>query len=282
MSRHDEAMERAAEAAYYQYWAVTASTCGKWRNLEESSRVHWRGVARAAIAAAWEGPNPEKLVEAAREAAASVADVVADEAEAEIRDSGITHIEASTLPSVCREIAQNIRAGMHAISPPASGGRDGWVRVPREPTDEMVSAAGGALKQYIESLSVESRSKLRPRKIRSGDTAGYKIAPRVKARVRWQAMIDAAPALTKQDAAVAGEEQDNPSSGCTPSPSDAAGAGEVERLREALRKIALTPAMPFPDPGAHSWRAWGSAVHLAWCQIQQIARTTLTPGKGER
>lgn len=39
----------------------------------------------------------------------------------------------------------------------------------------------------------------------------------------------------------------------------------------SLEKIRRTPSMPFPDPGAHSWQAWGRAVHRAWIDIQRIA-----------
>lgn len=44
---------------------------------------------------------------------------------------------------------------------------------------------------------------------------------------------------------------------------------------DALKKIVRTPAMPFPDPGAHSWRAFYEAVHSAYVQIQFIAREAL-------
>jgi hypothetical protein len=44
---------------------------------------------------------------------------------------------------------------------------------------------------------------------------------------------------------------------------------------DALKKIVRTPAMPFPDPGAHSARAFYEAVHSAYVHIQFIARTAL-------
>jgi hypothetical protein len=44
---------------------------------------------------------------------------------------------------------------------------------------------------------------------------------------------------------------------------------------DALKKIVRTPAMPFPDPGAHSARAFYEAVHSAYVQIQFIAREAL-------
>lgn len=49
-----------------------------------------------------------------------------------------------------------------------------------------------------------------------------------------------------------------------------------ERLREVLQTIIRTPSRPFPDAGAHSFRAWGLAVFQAWKTIQHIARTALT------
>lgn len=69
-------------------------------------------------------------------------------------------------------------------------------------------------------------------------------------------------------------------------------ADEIERLRassarekrmeEALEKIRRTPSMPFPDPGAHSARAWGVAVYTAWKQIQGIAYVALSSdGRGQ-
>jgi hypothetical protein len=44
---------------------------------------------------------------------------------------------------------------------------------------------------------------------------------------------------------------------------------------DALKKIVRTPAMPFPDAGAHSARAFYEAVHSAYVQIQCIAREAL-------
>jgi hypothetical protein len=46
-------------------------------------------------------------------------------------------------------------------------------------------------------------------------------------------------------------------------------------LYDAMRKIVRTPAMPFPDPGAHSARAFYEAVHAAYVQIQFIAREAI-------
>jgi hypothetical protein len=46
---------------------------------------------------------------------------------------------------------------------------------------------------------------------------------------------------------------------------------ELEALRAAVSAIRRTPAMPFPDPGAHSWEAFARRVHKAWNDIQKIA-----------
>jgi len=54
----------------------------------------------------------------------------------------------------------------------------------------------------------------------------------------------------------------------------------IEELEKALERISRTPTMPFPDAGAHSVAAWGSAVYLAWKQIQNIARAALSPSNG--
>lgn len=50
---------------------------------------------------------------------------------------------------------------------------------------------------------------------------------------------------------------------------------ERERFRAALNTIARTPAMPFPDPGAHSARAYHEAVFVAWSRSNQTARAAL-------
>lgn len=61
---------------------------------------------------------------------------------------------------------------------------------------------------------------------------------------------------------------DTPTAGETASPC-------VARY-EALLSITLIPAMPFPDPGAHSWRAFGEAVYRAYCDIQRTAKQALS------
>lgn len=56
---------------------------------------------------------------------------------------------------------------------------------------------------------------------------------------------------------------------------DSARTVAFNAMREALNKIRCTPAMPFPNPDAHSWRAFGEAVRKAWRETQGIARTAL-------
>lgn len=46
----------------------------------------------------------------------------------------------------------------------------------------------------------------------------------------------------------------------------------ADEAEAKLYKIARTPVMPFPDPGAHSERAFSDAVYRAWSDIQRIAR----------
>ena len=45
-----------------------------------------------------------------------------------------------------------------------------------------------------------------------------------------------------------------------------------ERLRaarEMINECRRIPVLPFPDPDAHSWQAFGTAVHRAWSNIQR-------------
>jgi hypothetical protein len=49
----------------------------------------------------------------------------------------------------------------------------------------------------------------------------------------------------------------------------------VAALREALGVIRHIPVKPFPDAGAHSWRAFGEAVFGAWSDIQRVAEAAL-------
>lgn len=59
-------------------------------------------------------------------------------------------------------------------------------------------------------------------------------------------------------------------------------AKDAERMRAALNTIARTPAMPFPDPGAHSARAYHEAVFVAWSRSNQTARAALAQIEQER
>lgn len=54
-------------------------------------------------------------------------------------------------------------------------------------------------------------------------------------------------------------------------PATPAAADVLAETRDAFTKILRTPAMPFPDPGAHSLEAYAQAVHSAWCQMRFIA-----------
>lgn len=49
----------------------------------------------------------------------------------------------------------------------------------------------------------------------------------------------------------------------------------VRELEEALQNIRSIPPMPFPDPIAHSWHAYGTAIRRAYCNIQNIASEVL-------
>lgn len=46
-------------------------------------------------------------------------------------------------------------------------------------------------------------------------------------------------------------------------------ADDAEAKLAAIRRI---PLKPFPDPGGHSWMAFGNSVYHAWSDIQRIAR----------
>lgn len=52
---------------------------------------------------------------------------------------------------------------------------------------------------------------------------------------------------------------------------------EVERLKKAHEQILRIPYKPFPDPVAHSWKAYGLAVLAAYQNIRHIARAALAP-----
>ncbi len=109
-----------------------------------------------------------------------------------IQDAGIACDYARTALDLL-SLSKRETCGAGAAALPAQHTTPGgWVLVPREPTEEMIRAGGGALKAYIDGLSPEERAKLKPRKTGKSDNAGYNIRPQIKASVRWQAMIDAA------------------------------------------------------------------------------------------
>lgn len=57
---------------------------------------------------------------------------------------------------------------------------------------------------------------------------------------------------------------------------------ERDALRAALNAIARIPAMGFPDPGAHSARAYHEAVFVAWSRSNQTARAALAQIEKEK
>jgi hypothetical protein len=42
----------------------------------------------------------------------------------------------------------------------------------------------------------------------------------------------------------------------------------IQQLAKLLQSALRIPAMPFPDPGAHSWQAYAQAVHAAYCAVR--------------
>lgn len=63
-----------------------------------------------------------------------------------------------------------------------------YVRVPVEPTDDMITASRQALGKYILSLSAEEREKT------VGKKGGFRLHDEsLKAKIRYKAMIAAAP-----------------------------------------------------------------------------------------
>jgi hypothetical protein len=78
-----------------------------------------------------------------------------------------------------------------SASPQVAQSDEHSVMVPVEPTEEMLRAAKGALKAYIDALPYEERSKHSPR--HPGDYPGYRVSPVLKYRLRWAAMLAARP-----------------------------------------------------------------------------------------
>lgn len=66
---------------------------------------------------------------------------------------------------------------------------DGWKLVPLEPNDGMYQAAHDALRKHLDSLSKEERLK----RYGKPGKRGYYVYNNVKHRIRYKAMIEAAP-----------------------------------------------------------------------------------------
>jgi hypothetical protein len=67
----------------------------------------------------------------------------------------------------------------------------GWRVVPAHPTEAQIDAHQKAMANYIVGLSQVSRDMNKRR------LGGLKVAPKVKAAIRYKAMIEAAPKVTK-------------------------------------------------------------------------------------
>jgi hypothetical protein len=76
---------------------------------------------------------------------------------------------------------------------------------------------------------------------------------RVPATVRLQRILDAADELTELE----------------------------KELLATLKRIRRTPAMPFPDPGAHSWTVYYEAISRAYFDVQRIAAEALAKATGQ-
>lgn len=66
----------------------------------------------------------------------------------------------------------------------------GWALVPIEPTDEMLVAYRRALKAMIDATPSDVRDQF----FAPNHRTGSRVPDRVKARIRWRAMLAAAPA----------------------------------------------------------------------------------------
>lgn len=139
-----------------------------------------------------------------------------------------------------------------ALTPPASGGRDG----------DLNSLSLDALARKGKDAGLEDAALVVEQCNREGPYTAIGAASRIRA--------------LKQDAGVAAEEQDKPSAVCTsPSPSDAAGAGEV----------AITEAIKRMDEIGRDWKADGQMQKFyATNYLVEAIRPLmhLTPSKGER
>jgi hypothetical protein len=71
---------------------------------------------------------------------------------------------------------------------------DGWRLVPVEPTEEMMHAARGALKEFLLPIPKEVRVKMFTEMRGRGLTSnGSRVPPRLKITLRYKAMLAAAP-----------------------------------------------------------------------------------------
>lgn len=63
-----------------------------------------------------------------------------------------------------------------------------------------------------------------------------------------------------------------------------AAQAECERLKEdvvkSLEEMQRIPTIPFPDPGAHSWRAFGERAFTAYSDLRRLSSAILSRLKG--
>lgn len=57
---------------------------------------------------------------------------------------------------------------------------------------------------------------------------------------------------------------------------------ELDAAKRALVEIARGPLMPLPDPGAHSWRAFGEAAYRAMTEGMRKASAALAAKSTEQ
>ena len=65
----------------------------------------------------------------------------------------------------------------------------GFAVVPKDATEEMLRACAGALKSHIDGMAPETRAMFWP-----GGRRGILVPAKLKAQVRWRAMVEAARA----------------------------------------------------------------------------------------
>ena len=102
---------------------------------------------------------------------------------------------SDTIPDAVIEAMAREFYSSHAPNPwraaLAAADKLGWRLCPREPTNEMQEARRDALKKRVNSLPPEQRPWF------SRPTGGYYFSPQEKCLVRWRAMWDAAPKVSK-------------------------------------------------------------------------------------